>query len=133
LAELDRAAEPSDGLPGVLGFRDLLIAGSKPGMTMENYLGLVRLALNPCGLSGIGWVLIPNKSNFFSIFSNPINPCVLGITEQALIGNGNDFRGKKNYLSLFLQTFTGDFFFHLCSLQGIYPYKDFVPIRKYNI
>jgi hypothetical protein len=37
LAELDRAAEPSDGLPGVLGFRDLLIAGSKPGMTMENY------------------------------------------------------------------------------------------------
>jgi hypothetical protein len=35
-------------------------------------LGLVRLALNPCGLSGIGWVWILNKSNFFSIFSNPI-------------------------------------------------------------
>jgi hypothetical protein len=35
-------------------------------------LGLVRLALNPCGLSGIRWVWIPNKSNFFSIFSNPI-------------------------------------------------------------
>jgi hypothetical protein len=47
-------------------------------------LGLVRLALNPCGLNRIGWVLIPNKSNFFSFFPILSNPCVLGITEQAL-------------------------------------------------
>lgn len=89
LAELDRAAEPSDGLSGVLGFRDLLIAGSKPGMTTENYSS--------------GMTFYPR------------------------------FRCKKNYLSLFLQTFTGEFFFHLHSLQEIYPYEDFVPIRKYNI
>jgi hypothetical protein len=35
-------------------------------------LGLVRFALNPCGLGGIGWVSIPNKSKSFTIFSNPI-------------------------------------------------------------
>jgi hypothetical protein len=43
-----------------------------------SHLGLVRLALNPCGLSGIGWVWIPNKSNFFSIFSNPIQSMCIG-------------------------------------------------------
>jgi hypothetical protein len=36
------------------------------------HLGFVRLALNPCGLSEIGWIWISNKSNFFSIFSNLI-------------------------------------------------------------
>jgi hypothetical protein len=35
-------------------------------------LGPVRFALNPCGLGGIGWVSIPNKSKSFTIFSNPI-------------------------------------------------------------
>jgi hypothetical protein len=35
-------------------------------------LGLVRLALNPYGLSRIRWVWIPNKSNFFLICSNLI-------------------------------------------------------------
>jgi hypothetical protein len=35
-------------------------------------LGFVRFALNPCGLGGIGWVSIPNKSKSFTIFSNPI-------------------------------------------------------------
>jgi hypothetical protein len=34
--------------------------------------GLVRFALNPYGLGGIGWVSIPNKSKSFTIFSNPI-------------------------------------------------------------
>ena len=41
-------------------------------------LGLVRLALNPCGLGGIGWVWIPNKSNFLRIFSNPIQSMCIG-------------------------------------------------------
>jgi hypothetical protein len=41
-------------------------------------LGLVRLALNPCGLSGIGWVWIPNKSKFLRIFSNPIQSMCIG-------------------------------------------------------
>jgi hypothetical protein len=44
----------------------------------QHLLGLVRLALNPCGLSGIGWVWIPNKSNFFSLFSNPIQSMCIG-------------------------------------------------------
>jgi hypothetical protein len=40
--------------------------------------GLVRLALNPCGLSGIGWVWIPNKLNFFSFLSNSIQSMCIG-------------------------------------------------------
>jgi hypothetical protein len=34
--------------------------------------GLVRFALNPCGLDGIEWVKIPNKLKSFRIFSNHI-------------------------------------------------------------
>jgi hypothetical protein len=41
-------------------------------------LGLIRLALNPCGLSEIGWVWISNKSNFFLIFSNLIQSMYIG-------------------------------------------------------
>jgi hypothetical protein len=38
----------------------------------EQALRLVRFALNPCGLGGIEWVLIPNKSKSLIIFSNLI-------------------------------------------------------------
>jgi hypothetical protein len=38
----------------------------------EQALRLVRFALNPCGLGGIEWVSIPNKSKSLIIFSNLI-------------------------------------------------------------
>jgi hypothetical protein len=51
----------------------------KPQISIQQHsLGLVRLALNPCGLSGIGWVWIPNKSNFLRIFSNLIQSMCIG-------------------------------------------------------
>jgi hypothetical protein len=48
-------------------------AGSMIYLPRQSYhLGLVRFALNLCGLGGIGWVSIPNKSKSFTIFSNLI-------------------------------------------------------------
>jgi hypothetical protein len=49
--------------------------GTKLSLTtahLSSILGLVRFALNPCGLDRIRWVLIPNKSKSFTIFSNLI-------------------------------------------------------------
>jgi hypothetical protein len=50
----------------------------------RSHSGLLRFDLNPCGLGGIEWVSIPNKSKSFIIFSNP-NPHGIGITEQGLM------------------------------------------------
>jgi hypothetical protein len=53
-------------------------SGGDPFVWLSPCLGLVRLALNPCGLSGIGWVWIPNKSIFFLIFFNLIQSICIG-------------------------------------------------------
>jgi hypothetical protein len=62
-----------------------LIYASRSPQVYKTRSGLVRLTLNPYVLSEIGWVWIPNKSNFFFIFSITSNSCVLGITEQGLM------------------------------------------------
>jgi hypothetical protein len=57
--------------------------------------GLVRLALNPCGLSEIGWVLISNKSKLFSIFSNPIQSMCIENNWTSLPWRGSESSAQQ--------------------------------------